>query len=409
MSSPARFSVVIPSRNRAGLLRHALATVTTQRRDDLEILVSDNHSHDQTAALVSEVQAGDPRVRMVRPPEPLEVCDHWEWAVTQTRGQWVMVLGDDDGLVPGFFDHLEPHLEAGPRALAWRKAWYVHPDADPPWPRPDEVNHLILHGWTGRVEPVESRDELGRAFARRERDVRPAMNSLVRRDLVAELRERVGRAYGTPDPAYSFYLGVLALEPAYLAIDLPLAVMGICGASISTSFRHVLSDRHGTVDEYDTDDLITSAPMRARTSANLWAETVLRTQESLPDALGEFTLDRVAYYLDARSVLAPSDDGAFEEWSSALEAEPVSVRSAVQRELRRRRLRTAAREVARRVPPLRGIRSLLRARRGVRPFRVVSGDDAGFTDLPGAASWLARRELPSRQPGSGRQMARVTA
>ena len=62
------FSIVIPTRNRAGLLPHALRSALAQTWQDYEILVSDNHSTDATPEVVGEV--GADRVRYVRTPSP---------------------------------------------------------------------------------------------------------------------------------------------------------------------------------------------------------------------------------------------------------------------------------------------------------------------------------------------------
>ena len=45
-----KMTVIIPTRNRANTLRYALLTCTAQAYEDLEIIVSDNCSDDDTEA-----------------------------------------------------------------------------------------------------------------------------------------------------------------------------------------------------------------------------------------------------------------------------------------------------------------------------------------------------------------------
>jgi glycosyltransferase involved in cell wall biosynthesis len=52
------FSVVIPTRNRANLLPHALQSVLHQKFDDYEIVVSDNCSSDNTEQVVRHLVTG---------------------------------------------------------------------------------------------------------------------------------------------------------------------------------------------------------------------------------------------------------------------------------------------------------------------------------------------------------------
>jgi glycosyltransferase involved in cell wall biosynthesis len=123
-----KISVVIPTRNRVEFLPYAIETVLSQPETNFELVVSDNHSQDGTADFLSGLR--DPRLRIVQPERSLAMVDHFEWVVQQTRGEWVTIIGDDDGLMPFFFRFALPLLETvesrfevifGPRAYyMWR-------------------------------------------------------------------------------------------------------------------------------------------------------------------------------------------------------------------------------------------------------------------------------------------------
>src|SRR5262245_20675383 len=93
-----RFSVVIPTRERAETLRHALRTCLNRKFDDYEVIVSDNDSAPPMRAVVDEV-AG-PKVRYVRTPDALAMSSNWDFALSHARGEFVVLIGDDDGLLP---------------------------------------------------------------------------------------------------------------------------------------------------------------------------------------------------------------------------------------------------------------------------------------------------------------------
>src|SRR4051794_3113068 len=97
MSNP-RFSVVVPTRERAATLRSCLRTCLAQDFDDYEVLVCDNFSSPATAEVVRELAC--PRLRYLRAPEPLAMANNWDLALSQTTGEYLVVLGDDDGLLP---------------------------------------------------------------------------------------------------------------------------------------------------------------------------------------------------------------------------------------------------------------------------------------------------------------------
>lgn len=111
-------SIVIPTRDRAVYLRHSLATAMAIEDPDIEILVSDNASLDNTREVMSEVT--DPRVRYVNTGQRLSMRQNFEFAFHQSTGDYVIYFGDDDGIVPGQFRFLRKLLEDHrPDALSW--------------------------------------------------------------------------------------------------------------------------------------------------------------------------------------------------------------------------------------------------------------------------------------------------
>ena len=94
-----RFSVVIPTYNRSDLLVQAVQSVLAQTLDDLEVVVSDNQSTDDTREVIAGID--DPRLRYTSTPQHMVLPDSWEFARQPgPTGQLMMVLSDDDAMVP---------------------------------------------------------------------------------------------------------------------------------------------------------------------------------------------------------------------------------------------------------------------------------------------------------------------
>ena len=124
--SAVKFSVVIPTRERADTLQFALRTCLDQAFDDYEIVVSDNFSSPATKAVVDE--AGSAKVRYVRTSEPVAMSTNWEFGVSHARGEYVILLGDDDGLLPHALAELDRVTSAHrTKAVQWGAAFYTWP------------------------------------------------------------------------------------------------------------------------------------------------------------------------------------------------------------------------------------------------------------------------------------------
>ena len=100
-------SVVIPTRDRSRLLALTLRTVLGQRDVDLEVVVVDDGSADDTAQVVAAL--ADPRVRLVGHDRPQGVSAARNRGIAEASGQWVAFLDDDDLWAP---DKLARQLQA---------------------------------------------------------------------------------------------------------------------------------------------------------------------------------------------------------------------------------------------------------------------------------------------------------
>jgi len=98
MPTTPKISVLIPSFNYARFLPMAIESVLAQDFTDFEILVSDDASTDDSAAVIARYAAKDPRIRGQLHPANLGMVANWNWCLQQARGEYIKYLGGDDCL-----------------------------------------------------------------------------------------------------------------------------------------------------------------------------------------------------------------------------------------------------------------------------------------------------------------------
>ncbi len=138
--SDLRFSFIVPAYNRAGMILRALDSVLASGRDDLEIIVIDDCSTDDTAAVVASVR--DPRVRLLRQPVNRGVCAARNAGIDAARGRWLVMLDSDFELLPGGLDLLAARCDAAPPdvgCVATVCRWDNGPDTPIPTPTTSEI------------------------------------------------------------------------------------------------------------------------------------------------------------------------------------------------------------------------------------------------------------------------------
>ncbi len=92
-------SIIIPTYNRAALLKEAIDSALAQTYPNLEVVVADNASTDGTQAAVSGY-TGDPRFRYFKNSSNLGMVGNWRKALLEhTAGEWFLLLSDDDLLL----------------------------------------------------------------------------------------------------------------------------------------------------------------------------------------------------------------------------------------------------------------------------------------------------------------------
>lgn len=124
-----KVSVVIPTYNRARLVGEALQSVLSQPFDDMEVLVVDDGSTDDTAAVL--VRFTDPRVRVIRQANQ-GISGARNTGVREARGQYIAMLDSDDRWRPNSLPRLVGALDAHPDAvLVYGRAQAMDADGFP--------------------------------------------------------------------------------------------------------------------------------------------------------------------------------------------------------------------------------------------------------------------------------------
>ena len=105
-----RYSVLLPTRNGGQFLRNCIESILSQDYDDFDLVISDNANSDATPAIVAEYRT-HPKVRAIRLDEPVSVTDNWNAAYRASSGDYVLMMGDDDYLLPNYFRAMDALLE----------------------------------------------------------------------------------------------------------------------------------------------------------------------------------------------------------------------------------------------------------------------------------------------------------
>ena len=110
-------SICIPTYNRAGQLERAMSSAMQQDYGKLEIIVVDNASTDDTAAIVRRCQQLDSRIAYKANESNIGAVNNFNTAISFANGDYVMWLADDDWIDSHYISTCMDELLANPSLL----------------------------------------------------------------------------------------------------------------------------------------------------------------------------------------------------------------------------------------------------------------------------------------------------
>ena len=123
-----RLAICIATLNRAACLRETLAGIALQAGADLEVVVVDGGSTDNTQAVVDEFRSRLPRLTCRRQNEPGGFDRDFDAAVAMASAEYCWLMSDDDALRPGALTAVLERLAGEPLSAIIVNAAIVNED-----------------------------------------------------------------------------------------------------------------------------------------------------------------------------------------------------------------------------------------------------------------------------------------
>jgi len=224
-------SIIIPTRERCEYLVSCVRSALACSDSEIEIVVSDNASSDDTRAVVKSFD--DARLVYANPGTRVPMHDNFEFALSKSRGRHVMFIGDDDAVLPERIRRLLVLLrDKRPQIVNWHPPNYV-------WPGGANGDHGLL-----TLKPLHLRG------GQSKRDARERLCSLadgsresyrfggakiyhgcVDRKVITQVIARAGRYFFVPWPDVGAAIANLFVADTILVLGQPCTLGGESRAS----------------------------------------------------------------------------------------------------------------------------------------------------------------------------------
>lgn len=238
--------VILPTRNRAELSIRAIRSVLSAGLADVRVLVSDNSTDEAEVERLRTFcrDLGESCVRYIRPPEPLAMSPHWEWAfehaLADDPANHFAVLGDRRIFRKGCLAEVVALTKAHPDSLVVYRQIMVEDH--------QKIISVTQQPWSGSLLRIDARDMLKANASGVWHEVVPVLqNCVVTRGSLMRVRERFGNRFLSTSPDYVFGFRALSLGEPVLIYDKPV----ILGSALDRSNGRSLARGVRTRDTVD--------------------------------------------------------------------------------------------------------------------------------------------------------------
>ena len=236
------FSVLLPTRNRLELLRQAVESVLMQEDPDWEVVISDNASSQDIAGYVASLS--DVRIRYSRAETLLPVTENWNRAVEMSRGDYLIMLGDDDALLPGCLQRVRELIHGWnqPDAIYTQALQFAYPGVVPGHPQGFIQTGYNQFFESGASEPFALTSAMAQALVRNATQFRirygfNMQHFVFSRRLVEALQSK-GPFFQSPYPDYYAANAILLAARTIVAHPRPLVLIGISPKSFGFYYHN---------------------------------------------------------------------------------------------------------------------------------------------------------------------------
>lgn len=293
--------VVIPTRNRADLAINAILSVLNQPDcEEVQVLVSDNSTDLKDIEILHKFcqENDNKRLKYIKPPEPLSMSKHWDWAINQALEKYpinhFLYLTDRMIFKTGQLQEVRNIAKRYPEYIISYDHDRVADDKKPV--KLEQMN------WTGKLHRVKSTRLLGlSAQAYFHASLPRMLNNVAPRSVLNQISNRFENIFSSTSPDFNFCYRSLGIVDSILYFDKAVIVHYAILQSNGASFAKGVMSKASSdfVANLSQSQFCLSSPIPAlQTVGNaIWHEYCILKQEIGSDRFPDINMSNYLNYI----------------------------------------------------------------------------------------------------------------
>lgn len=275
-------SIVIPTKNRQEYCLEAVKQIEELKMEAVQICIQDNSSAPLLQGLLEKIPSAN--IKYNYHPGLLSFVDNFSEAISLAEGEYICMIGDDDGVLPNIISVVNmAKKEEYDAVIPGLNSVYFWPSEHPIY-KNAEKGYLCLAYFVNKKREINCQkglldlmDNAGQDY--QSLDIPRLYHGIVKREILNNIKNQIGKYFRGLTPDIYMSVNLCFACDKVCRIGYPITVSGICpgsGSSDSAVGKHTgdLKDapHFKGHDSYDWDK---KAPA-IYSVESIWAETVLQ-------------------------------------------------------------------------------------------------------------------------------------
>lgn len=224
-------SIVVPTKDRYRYLENFVSSFVEFDSAEIELIIQDNSDNQSVEFLKFLTEINDDRIKYAYKEGWLSVVENCDLAIDAATGQYVCMLGDDDGMLFQLsLDVIRYCITNDFDAVILNKAEYYWPDTSHAVWKDLLAGNLFYKDYTFQTKRIVVADELEMVLkegaARTLRGLPRVYHGFVKKESLDKLKTTSGSYFPGPSPDMANAIGLATVIENLVEIDAPAVISG---------------------------------------------------------------------------------------------------------------------------------------------------------------------------------------
>lgn len=237
-------SILIPTKNREEYALKVILQILEINDDRLQIIIQNNSDSNKLEGLLSDCLK-DPRIKYYYHQELLSFVENFSVGISQCDGEYITIIGDDDGINPVILDIVDWADQNGIEAITPALPIIYY------WPQSGVDSEsgngkLTISDFSSEIKFCDPGKEVIKLLKNGCQNylsykLAKLYHGVIKKSVLDEVKAKTGSYIGGLSPDIYVSIATSLLIKKVLIIDYPLTISGICkksGSADSATGRH---------------------------------------------------------------------------------------------------------------------------------------------------------------------------